>query len=301
MFTIKHLQYVVAVKKNGSISRASEAMAISVSSIREAIRVVECGLSISLFQRTPSKGAILTKDGECFISNAEKLISAYEDFNNSIYSLGSESIDEITIGVIANAGPLIMAPLIREFLERIPRVRIRLDERCGRDLVDLVRTGRHAVAFTFDDGIHDSLNFTKLFDTSIHVGLPPDHRLAYAPFVHLEELRDDPYILVNFDGAQRYYKGLFDYHGINPNLKFTVSSREMAKNLIQAGLGYSVFNMHPSNSNAVLPEGIFRIPLKSDYWCPSFGVISSNDGSGDVINTLRNICAEFGKLMMRPF
>lgn len=50
-FTLRQLQYFVAVAEQGSITRAAQNLSISQSSITEAIKELETDLGVELFER----------------------------------------------------------------------------------------------------------------------------------------------------------------------------------------------------------------------------------------------------------
>lgn len=290
-YSIKHLHYVVAVKQTGSLAKASESMSVSVSSIREAIRLIEAKLHISLFRSEPAKGMKLTRDGERFAALAEEFLSAYRGFEQAAAHIPLDWERDISLGVLASAGPLIMPALLAQFSRSVLNGHIQLVEHGSKELSEAVRSDKLAAAFTFNDDLHPSLAFVELFKPPLHAGLHPAHPLAGKNTIHLSELEEEPYILLDFDGARRYYAGLFDHHGIRPQVAYTVSSREMAYNMVAAGLGYSVFNLCPlPTENGPLSEAIVRIPLESDYWSPAFGMIHLRSRNGGLIDGLYQTC-----------
>ena len=52
-FTIRQLQFFVAVAEQGSVSRAAQNLSISQSSVTEAIKELESDLGVALFERHP--------------------------------------------------------------------------------------------------------------------------------------------------------------------------------------------------------------------------------------------------------
>ncbi|QTF09167.1 LysR family transcriptional regulator [Brenneria izadpanahii] len=290
-YSIKHLRYVVAVKQSGSLAKASESMSVSVSSIREAIRLIEAKLRISLFLSEPAKGMRLTRDGERFTALAEEFLSAYMGFEQAAAHIPHDWERDISLGVLASAGSLVMPALVAQLSQSVANGHIQLYEHNSKELSEAVRSDKLAAAFTFNDDLHPSLEFVELFNPPLHVGLHPSHPHAGKSAIHLAELEDEPYILLDFDGARRYYAGLFDHHGVKPRVSYTVGSRETAYAMVAAGLGYSVFNLYPLPAgNRPSVEAIVRIPLVSDYWSPSFGMIHLRGRSGGLIDGLRQAC-----------
>lgn len=290
-YSIKHLRYVVAVKQTGSLAKASDNMSVSVSSIREAIRLIEEKLRINLFLSEPAKGMRLTRDGERFALLAEEFLATYMGFEQAAAHIPQDWERDISLGVLTSAGPLVMPALVARFSRSVSNAHIQLYEHSSKALSEAVRADKLTAAFTFNDDLHPSLEFVELFKPPLHVGLHPDHPLVGKNEIHLAELEEETYILLDFDGARRYYAGLFDHHGVKPRVGYTVSSREMAYNMVAAGLGYSVFNLYPlPTEDGPSSEAIVRIPLVSDYWSPTFGMIHLRGRTGGLIDGLHQAC-----------
>lgn len=268
--TIKQLRYVVAVSRTGSIAQAAESHAISVSSVREAIAFAEAKLRVHLFRRTPSKGMTLTAEGQRFVALTEQFLASHDVFERAASRIPLEWDNELRLGVVATVGPLVVPALARILADRLPRTRFRFDEMTSEDVSTRVREGALLGGLTFNDCLDTSLAFVELMRTPPYIAVARNHRLAERRSVKLEELHDEPYILLDFPGARAYYTGLFENDGVKPSLRYVAASREMAVELVGAGLGYSIFNMLPL---AETDNRISRVPLRSDYWSPSFGLV----------------------------
>ncbi|MGN6447109.1 MAG: LysR family transcriptional regulator [Brucella intermedia] len=300
-YSVKHLQYILAVKQTGSLSRASELMSVSVSSVREAIRLTEQRLGVMLFFGTPSKGMQLTGEGERFTALAEDFLNSYIGFEKAAADIPLDWNRDITIGVLKSVGSLIMPSILRKISGIIPNAHFQIIESSARELSEAIRTEKLAAAFTFNDDLHPALEFAELYRTPLHAGLCPGHPLAGRDKIELAELQDDPYILLDFDGARRYYSGLFERHNVKPRVTYTVDTREMAYSLISANLGYSIFNLCPLSDNRTRYDNLMaRVPLVSDYWNPSFGMIHMSGRSGHLIRILKDICASFQPALTTP-
>ncbi len=64
-FTIRQLQYFVAVAEKGAVSRAAHTLAISQSAVTEAVKFPEADLGVKLFERH-SRGLNITHKGHQF-------------------------------------------------------------------------------------------------------------------------------------------------------------------------------------------------------------------------------------------
>jgi DNA-binding transcriptional LysR family regulator len=270
-FSYKQLRYIAAIASEGSIIGASQKINISASSIREALHKAEDKVGAPLFLRSIAKGMRPTEEGVRFLSYAEPLFEAHETFQKNASGVAQNENREITIGVLANASAGSIPQLISELEKQKVAKSYRIIEMDSESLVTAVRTGKLLVGLGFNDFLHPSLTFVSLRRAQLHVGLPLDHRLAGAKHLTLHDVANEPYIFLNFPGAHAYYSGLFNHYGIKPKTRFTVDTSVMAQKLIENGFGYATFNMTPTRTQ-MMPDTIARVPLKTDYWNPTFGM-----------------------------
>lgn len=79
---IIHLKYAVEVALLGSISRASESLAVAQPNISRAIKDLESELDIAIFDRTV-KGMTLTADGKDFVARARAILNQLDEFETA--------------------------------------------------------------------------------------------------------------------------------------------------------------------------------------------------------------------------
>ncbi len=78
---IVHIKYAVAVAQYGSLNKASENLMVAQPNLSRCIRDLESDLGITIFDRT-TRGMVLTRDGEQFLSYAKKLCMLIDDIEN---------------------------------------------------------------------------------------------------------------------------------------------------------------------------------------------------------------------------
>jgi DNA-binding transcriptional LysR family regulator len=74
-FTLRQLEYLVAVGESGSIALASEKVNVSSPSISAAISQLEAEFGLSLFVRKHAHGLSLTQGGKQFVSQARQVLA----------------------------------------------------------------------------------------------------------------------------------------------------------------------------------------------------------------------------------
>ena len=85
-FTLRQIEYFVAVGEVGSIALASERLHISSPSISTAISHLERTFGIKLFVRRHAQGVHLTREGRRFLREAKALLAQAQ----SLHGIASE-------------------------------------------------------------------------------------------------------------------------------------------------------------------------------------------------------------------
>src|ERR1051325_5838229 len=97
-FTLRQLQYFVAVAEQGSVTRAAQNLSISQSSITEAIKELETDLGVSLFERHP-RGLHITHNGHQFLRHATKILAGVQDARRSFGAVEEREGGKLNLGV----------------------------------------------------------------------------------------------------------------------------------------------------------------------------------------------------------
>lgn len=92
---LQQLKYVLAIYKEGSITRAAHALYCAQPNVSSALKSLERELHIRIFDRTPN-GVELTPQGEAFISHAANIMAQVELLEN----IGSEPVGTpVSLGI----------------------------------------------------------------------------------------------------------------------------------------------------------------------------------------------------------
>jgi DNA-binding transcriptional LysR family regulator len=118
------LAYFLAVAETGLLHRAATQVGISQPALTKAVRRLEAGLGVALFERS-SKGMQLTTYGSEFRQHAVRLCAAYEDALNQITERHSGELAKVRVGSTPAAEPLVGRTFLA-LLKRRPALRIDL-------------------------------------------------------------------------------------------------------------------------------------------------------------------------------
>ncbi|SQC93163.1 HTH-type transcriptional regulator gltC [Cedecea neteri] len=101
-FTLRQLEFFIALAQTKQISKAATRCHISQSSMTVAMRNLEEALNSQLFLRQP-KGVQLTPSGERFLLHARKIISDSQHAIEDLQYQPELASGELTIGIAKDA------------------------------------------------------------------------------------------------------------------------------------------------------------------------------------------------------
>ncbi len=272
-YTLKQLRYLEAAARLQSITAAAEEFNISPSSIAAAIDAIEAETNQTLFNRHPSKGIKQTRFGQSFLVNVRELLQSHVKFENTLEGITDKLEGSIRMGCFTPIAPIILPLVLRLVSETHPTLSMQIIEGDAENMVELLNEEKIDLALTYSMGVPDKLHFEGLFDARPHITISSTHPLASRKSLTLEELVDEPLILLNLDRTRAYMLELFEQRGLSPNVLYSSRSSEMVRSLVAAGFGYAIFNVKPRNKQTYTIGDLVRVPLSSDHLTPEFGII----------------------------
>jgi LysR family hydrogen peroxide-inducible transcriptional activator len=107
MFSIREVEYVLAIAKTGSISKAAAACNVSQPALSKQINKLESVLGFAIFERERNKN-IPTNKGRELLENFEQIFSGYKKIKNI-----NKSQEELKIGIIPTIAPYLLPKIVK--------------------------------------------------------------------------------------------------------------------------------------------------------------------------------------------
>jgi len=260
-YTLRQLEYFVAVGETGSVSRAAARVHLSQSAMSTAIADLERLLSVQLVMRHHAKGITLTAAGAELLHEARRLLSQAEDLQLSASLLGEAVAGRLTLGCFTVLAPYVLPALLSASTAAYPDLTLETTEEPLDQLTAGLRDGRVELAIGYDIDLGPGLDIHPLFTVPPHVVLPADHRLARRRRVSLAALADEPLILLDLPHSRDYFARLFATAGVQPKIAYRTQSADMARALVARGGGYCVLNLRPRSAVSVDGRPYAMVPL----------------------------------------
>ena len=253
-------EYVYAVYREKSFSRAAQKLFISQPSLSAAVKRTEERIGYPVFDRS-TKPLKLTECGEKYIAAVEKMLAAEQEFYHYVNDLGELKTGNLTLGGSSLFSSWILPQIMGRFSRKYPMVKISLVEESTSRLEELLQNG--GVDLMMDNCELDSAVFDSCVYQKEHLLLAVPGAFAvngklqeYAvpareirrgklseseiPPVPLEYFRDEPFALLKPDNdTRKRAMNLCRLRGFEPRMIFELDQQQTAYHVTCSGLGVS--------------------------------------------------------------
>jgi DNA-binding transcriptional LysR family regulator len=260
-FTLRQLEYLVAVGETGSIAAASERVNVSSPSISAAIAQLEQEFGLQLFVRRHAQGLSLTQGGRQFVDEARAVLAAAGRLNDLANEITGQVRGPLSVGCLVTFAQVVLPQLRRSFTDRFPGVEFRQFERHQAEILDGIRQARLDVALTYDLDIPADLDFVGLVRLPPYALIGEDHPLAGRAAVSAEELAPYPMVLLDLPFSNDYFMDLFRPHALRPKIVERTRDMGVMRAMVANGFGYSIANIPMATDLAPDGRRLCRVPL----------------------------------------
>ncbi|MBY5585928.1 LysR family transcriptional regulator [Rhizobium leguminosarum] len=265
-FTLRQVQYFVAVAEQGSVTRAAQNLSISQSSVTEALKELETDLGVELFERHP-RGLTITHNGHQFLRHATKILASVSDARTSFSGQQSALSGTLNIGVTSLVAGYVLSDLLARYRRACPGIEVSAIEDNGGYLEHLLVGGELDVAVMVISNLRDRMALqAEILETSPYrLWLPMGHPLVSADIISVADIAREPLIMLTVDEIEENTGKLLSALGARPHVAFRTRSVEAVRSLVATGAGV-----------ALLPDLVYR------PWSLEGDRIESRDVSGSL-------------------
>lgn len=253
-------EYVIAVEKSKSFSKAAKELYISQPSLSASIKRIEKEIGAPLFDRSTSPLS-LTEIGEKYIECANEVANIEENFKNYVGDNINMLAGGIKIGGSSMFNSFVLSGLISDFNKEYPQIEFSILEEHSQNLINMIIDGKLDIAIDNVPVSNKSVNQINLTSEIILLAVPASfeintrlkdkvmtaedikagkHTADSSPTVALKEFECEPFVLLKSenDTGKRAAK-LFKKHDIKPQVKFRLDQQMTAYNFTFSGVGVS--------------------------------------------------------------
>jgi DNA-binding transcriptional LysR family regulator len=260
-FTLRQLEYLVAVGQAGSITLAAEGLNVSAPSISTAIAQLEAEFGLPLFVRKHAHGMSPTQSGREIIREAAAALAAAGRLIELAAQYRGTVKGRLNIGCLLTFAQILVPQLRRSFIDRYPEVEFHQSETHQAALIDGLRDATLDVALTYDLALPADLEFIELASLPPFIMLPAAHPLSHHPSVTLADLTDWPLVLLDLPLSADYFLSFFEKASLKPRIADRSRDMAVVQSLVANNFGYSIANVRPLTNRAPDGKALVFVPL----------------------------------------
>lgn len=241
--SLKQIRYFITAADTGQVSLAAIALNVSQSAVTAAVKQLEEDLNAVLFKRLPS-GVSLTMEGARFLQHARNIMAAVNAAARAPLTEDTALTGTVRIGVSYTVAGYFMPRHYARFVRSYPRMKAELYE-LPRDAIEGgLRDGSLDLAVMLVSNLQDRkrLAHEVLMRSRRRLWLPVEHRLLAAETITLEDVAQEPYVMLTVDEASQTATRYWKPTGLRPNVVFKTSSVEAVRSMVADGIGITILS-----------------------------------------------------------
>src|SRR5262245_56864563 len=238
---LRLLRTFKAVAEAGSFTQAASRIHLTQAAVSVHVRQLEEELGAPLFLRV-NKKLYLTEAGKALLGHAEAIIRAHDEAKADLAAIGGPSRGRLHVGVASTTITVHPLPeILSEIKRRYSLLDLSVAGGTSEWIVEQILEGRmDAGLVSLPVEASDVLTETLRSDRLV-AAMSPQHKLAAARMITLEELSTEPLILGEKGGnTRRLVDLIFEKSGLEPKVSTELQRTEAIIKMVELGFGVTV-------------------------------------------------------------
>ena len=234
----KHMQNVLTVLKEGSITNAAKKLYDSQPSLSQIIKTAESNLGAPIFDRSTDP-ITLTPAGQLYVEAARQVTTISTNLRKQVEELSKEEFGTIRLGISVQRGMELLPELYPRFKKRFPHVGLELHEQGSATMEKSVLEGEVGIALLTTFPRHEELVYDLIQEEKLVLIVNRECELAkrIAPGTPIDilEARDETFISSQSGHSVRTIQdSLFITRDMKPKIDLVTISIEVGKHVVAA-------------------------------------------------------------------
>lgn len=200
---LHHLNYFIEVARQGSFTRAGQALHVSQPTISKMVKDLEDELGVILFDRT-TKQVRLTDAGKVVLRQAQQISKSFHNLSAELADLMKIQKGNIRIGLPPMVGANFFTGVLTRFHELYPLITIEIIEAGAQAIEQGVEDSSLDIGVAVLPVDEKVFNFFSFVKEDLKLIVNPGHYLAVKSNVSLLDLKEVPFILFREDFTLHY-------------------------------------------------------------------------------------------------
>lgn len=243
--TLRQMRYFVSAADTGKLSAAASDCGVTQSAITLALKALEDHLGAPLFDRNPT-GVTLTQEGYRFLQKARAILADVAEATRSVDAgrAGGAVSGVLSIGTTDTVIGYFLGPHLVRFQNRFPDIRIEIAQLERPELEARLTAGEFDLGVMLVSNLsrRDVLGSAILLPSQRRLWLPVRHPLMAREAITLQDVAQEPYVMLTVDEADRSALGYWERAGLAPRIVLRTTSVEAVRTLVGQGMGLTILS-----------------------------------------------------------
>ena len=196
---LRQLEYFQKVCLLNSITKAAEELHVSQPSISIALQKLEREFGLPLFDRN-QKQLSLTENGKVFLQRTNDILTRVKDTSAEMRDRKRLQGGTINIGIPPMIGSMLFPPILAKFRKAYPNLQLKAFESGSLTIREQLEQGTLDIGIISTGKVLSSrLGSISIREEELLVCLPQGHPLGAFARISLQELKNEPFILLEED------------------------------------------------------------------------------------------------------
>lgn len=193
--TLRQLQFLTALRAEGSFVAAAEAVGVTQPTLSAGIKELEAALGEVLVERGRA-GAVLTPAGAEAAERAERALRDVEDLVRAVQAAGKPFSGTFRLGAIPTIAPFLLPRVLPLLKKKFPRLQLQLREDLTARLIEGLRTRTLDAAVIALPYVAQGIQSVPVAEDEFLLVCPQNHPLAARNDLAPEHLKDEDVLLL---------------------------------------------------------------------------------------------------------
>jgi LysR family cys regulon transcriptional activator len=240
---IQQLRYLHEIaRRRLNVSAAAAALYTSQPGVSRQIRLLEEELGITVFERSGKRLTGITEPGRQVLAIVARILEDVGNLKRVGEDYAGEASGTLDVATTHTQARYVLPPVVKRFMERYPRVRLRLHQGNPQQVADWVGDGTADIGIATEslEG-QPGLVTLPCYQWSHLVVVPRGHPLLERKGITLAMLAEWPLITYDptFTGRTKIDRA-FERAGVAPNIVLTAVDSDVIKTYVELGLGIGI-------------------------------------------------------------
>ena len=232
---IRHIQYVLTILREGSITAASKKLFVSQPALSQTLKQIEQDLGATIFDRTTDPIS-LTYAGQQYVDAALQVLDIDRNLRARIAETKKELHGRLRLGISMQRGLQILPQVIPDFSRMYPYIRIELIEHGSATLEHMTAEGQCDLALITTNEKPNKLHYELIESEEVVLMAARStelaHRFSDGEPIEITQAQNEKFVSMRDGHSVRTIQDrLFERHHLTPTILMETTNMEAGKHV----------------------------------------------------------------------